>query len=355
MGEPAIENHTPFAVEVLFVTDEEARPCIVPVIKATYHISGSGGLSLAEAQIPVNFAGEFWGDPDRSSYKYEPETAFAKVATDVVLIGHAHAPRAGTRELDVVLHVGKLQKTVHVLGDRTWVQGLSGKSITAPRPFDRIPLTYERAFGGFDTSTPGKDSERPSFEPRNPVGVGFRGKHGRFEDGLPLPNLEDPRKPIKSFGDAPAPVGFGFVSPHWQPRAGFAGTYDERWSRERMPRLPLDFNRKFFSAAPADQVIAGYLRGDEDIVVVNASSTGRISFRLPAVSAPRCVADVVDHDDQSVETKLDTVIINTDEDVVLLLWRPDTPMHGGPHDLRSLDVSAADVPGWGHHQQEVSL
>ena len=38
MGHPEIKNKTPFAVEVVFLTDEEGRPLWVPLIQATYRI-----------------------------------------------------------------------------------------------------------------------------------------------------------------------------------------------------------------------------------------------------------------------------------------------------------------------------
>ncbi|WP_281255421.1 DUF2169 domain-containing protein [Cystobacter ferrugineus] len=41
----------------------------------------------------MSWSGESWGKPGESSYKYEPEGAFIKPATDVALIGHAYAPR----------------------------------------------------------------------------------------------------------------------------------------------------------------------------------------------------------------------------------------------------------------------
>jgi len=44
-----------------------------------------------DEQAPVNLSGEHWAAPETSSYKYEPEIAFIKPATDIVLIGHAHA------------------------------------------------------------------------------------------------------------------------------------------------------------------------------------------------------------------------------------------------------------------------
>jgi hypothetical protein len=53
---------------------------------------------MAEKQIPVNLAGEYWEDPDNSSYKYEPDAAFVKPSADMVLIGHAYPSRPGAAE-----------------------------------------------------------------------------------------------------------------------------------------------------------------------------------------------------------------------------------------------------------------
>src|SRR5205823_8308607 len=100
--------------------DEELRPLVVPVVKATFDIGRDGRCARAEEQLPLNVGGEPWGDPETSSYKYEPEVAFMKPATDVVLVGHAYAPRAGTTELRVAFRAGPLTKEAVVFGDRTW-------------------------------------------------------------------------------------------------------------------------------------------------------------------------------------------------------------------------------------------
>src|SRR3954469_12006420 len=98
MGHPAIENETGFAFEPLFLADEEGRPIVVPVIKATYDIL-PGAVKRAEEQAPIDPVGVFWGKPGESPYKTEPETAFVKMATDVFLVGHARPPRARMKEM----------------------------------------------------------------------------------------------------------------------------------------------------------------------------------------------------------------------------------------------------------------
>lgn len=342
MGHPRIDNNTSLSFEMLFLADEEGRPLFVPLVKTTYSIHNKGQLVHGEKPMPVNPAGEYWGDPNTSSHKYEPETAFVKPATDVVLIGHAHAPKVGATETMVLLQVGLLKKTVRVVGDRYWVKTLGSVSKTRPQPFEKIPLIYERAFGGWDRSH--DDPAQHTFEARNPVGTGFRTKKGKFEEGIRLPNLEDPKHPLKSYGDAPPPAGFGFISPNWQPRASFAGTYDEKWMKERMPLLPTDFDRRFFNAASPGLIASGYLKGNEPVLIENATPNGRVTFNLPGVPPPKAHVELrggVHHD---LTTNLDTVIINTDENLVFLIWRTQLIVKRGPHDVVAIQVSAEGVP-----------
>jgi hypothetical protein len=335
MGHAEVENHTPFAFQALFAVGEGGRPLLVPIVKATYAIKPEGSLTIAEKQTPVTSTGVFYGEPAVSSYKYEPETAFFKRATDVVLIGSAW-PRSGpSTQVDVSLKAGPLFKRVRVIGDRYWVKSLVGPEMTRPEPFESLPLTYERAFGGRDI--------KGRMEPRNPIGRGFFSSPSLLEDGAPLPNVEDPAKLIASVNDRPAPVGFGFTSPAWQPRAGFAGTYDDTWTADRMPLLPNDFDRRFFSAASAGLTAPGYFKGDEFISVENVSPHGPVSFGLPGIPPPEHRVRLTSGRDAIIQTDLDTVIINTDEDFVILIWRGYLPVTNGLHDIDSIQIQAEGV------------
>lgn len=338
MGHPSIENKTPFVFEFMGVADEDGRPHVLLLAKATYDL-GTTGLVLAEQQVPVNWGGEAWGKPGESSDKYEPECAFIKPATDVVLIGHAHAGQKEATEVQVSLQVGPLKKVVRVVGERTWFKSLGQVSMTKPLPFARMPLTWERAFGGWDRTNP--DPKKHAFEPCNPVGVGFRASPRHFEEGLRLPNLEDPQAPLREFGQRVPPVGFGFTSPHWQPRAAYAGTYDETWVKERKPLLPRDFDRRFFNAAPPGLVAPGHLQGNEPVTLVNVSSRGRLAFSLPGQPAPDVTAVIAGGSDLNPRLVLDTVIIDTDAHRVMLLWRGTIPLFGGVRDVRTLVLSSA--------------
>jgi len=338
MGHPAVENATPFAFEPVFVADEEGRPLLVALVKGTYDI-GPTGLTLAVEQQPALFEGVPSGDADVASWRFEPEGTLPKPATDVVLVGSAVAPRAGTTELLVALQVGPLKKGVRVLGDRVFFRSVGGVGMSRPAELERIPLQWERAFGGWDRSHP--DERKHSFEPRNPVGVGYRASGAAFEDGLACPNLEDPARPFRGWGDRPPPAGFGFTSPNWEPRARYAGTYDERWQKERAPLLPRDFDRRFLSAASPGLVASGYLRGDEAVIVTGVAAEGGYAFRLPGVAAPSVLVERSGLGDATVPTRLDTVVVDTDARKVFLYWRGELGLRREPTEVRTIEVGTS--------------
>jgi hypothetical protein len=335
VGHPAVDNKTPFAFAPLFLADEQGQPVLTALVKGTFAIGADGRCQPAEEPVPINLEGEHHGEPETSSYRFEPEVAFMKPATDVVLLGHACATRAGTTEGSVGLRVGALQKQALVAGDRVWWKSLGQVSASKPRPYEKIPLRWERAFGGWDRSHP--DPARHACEARNPVGVGMRPSRS-FEEGLRLPNIEDPQQPLKRFGDTPPPAGFGFVSPHWQPRAALAGTFDEKWQKERAPLLPRNFDRRHLNAAAPGLVAAGYLRGDEAVVAAGVTPQGTLRFALPGVPPPVVRTVLQDGADEILSTNLDTVIIDADEKRVLLLWRACRRVPTGPTDVKAIEV-----------------
>jgi hypothetical protein len=311
------KNETPFPGAIAVMPNADAVTSIFTVVKGTFSLGGQ--LTPAKEQLPIAHKDEFRGEPDRSSLKVAADIALTKPGTDVLLVGHGYAPAGRpTTQMDVSLTVGALRKTVRLIGDRTWRSGIFGGRATQPQPFERMPLIWERAFGGSDAS-----QDQPSTlyaEERNPVGVGFRIKDGRNNlDDLPLPNLEDPRQLITSWKDRPAPAGFGPICAPWKPRKTYAGTYDDAWQKGRAPYLPKDFDPRFFQVAPPDQVIDGYLKGGEPVEVIGATPGGPLMFHLPELSVQ--VVYRLDGEDHASKTHLDTVVIEPDDSRLVLVWR----------------------------------
>src|SRR5262249_51272703 len=143
-----LDNRTPFAAERGWVRDRNGAEVWLVAVKCTFDIQADGITRVSEEQPPVLRAPEYNGEPGKKSTKFNSDLVFTKTTTDVIVVGHAHAPagRAVT-ELDAGVRVGPVQKLLRVFGDREW--GVSGRA-TSPRPFVKMPLVYERAFGGVD-------------------------------------------------------------------------------------------------------------------------------------------------------------------------------------------------------------
>lgn len=342
MPHPDTENLTPYRAEALHLVDEEFFPLLTLAVKATFDIEPNGMLVLSAKQVPLNFGGEFT-DPEaeESSYRFEPEVAPIKLATDVVLVGHAHARDSRTTQMDVGFSVGTLVKALRVFGERAWYRSTGEMSMTSPKTFATMPIVYERAFGGWDRSHP--EDSKHGFEARNPVGRGFHAKRGTYREGIYLANVEDAKDPITSHTDRPAPGGFGFVSPNWQPRARLAGTYGELWDKTRKPLLPTDFDRRHFNAASPGLIAPGYLRGDEAVQTLGLSPGGQLGFKLPGLPPPTVRVKLPSQADQTPQANLDTVIVDLDNLQLMMIWRACMPVPDGPHGVDGIVFSCPEA------------
>lgn len=344
MPHPAIENETPLVLEPIHLEDEDGRPTLTTVVKATFDILPGGRLVLADEQRPLDATGTFFGPAEGSSYRFESELAPIKVATDVAVVGHAHAPRPQTTSMDVGVRVGPVSKGIRVIGDRMWYRTGVGHALTTPRPFERIPVQYERAFGGWDRSDP--DPTRHACERRNPVGRGYHAARIATSPEDLAPNLEDPAALITGYLDRPAPASLGFTLPGWLPRATLSGTFDAQWEATRRPRLPADFDRRFYSGASPGLVAPGFLRGDEPVVVIGmrpadrsaGRSDGNVTCALPGIPPPALRISIAGRRDERPPLSLDTVIVDMDDMQLILLWRARVRVPNGPVDVRGLEL-----------------
>jgi hypothetical protein len=315
-----IDNRTPFAAERGWVRDRNGAEVWLVAVKCTFDIAPDGTTVVAENQPPVLRGPAYNGEPGKSSLRFESDLVLTKKTTDVIVVGHAYAPHdRPVTQMDVGLRVGPIQKVLRVSGDRVW--GAVGTS--SPQKFSKMPLVYERAFGGVD-----QKSEHPERdgEWRNPVGTGFAVSRLNLR-GVAAPNFEYPSELVGSWTDRPRPAGFGPIGPHWQPRVGFAGTYDDVWMKERQPLLPADFDDRFFQCAPQDQQTPSFLRGGEPVVLYRLTPEGEVRFSLPKVvlGFETCFSD--GSRETHKERRLHTVIIDGDVPSVSLVWHTALPCH----------------------------
>jgi len=138
-----------------------------------------------------------------------------------------------------------------------------------------------------------------------------------------VPNVEYPGQRITSAQSRSDPAGLGVIGRGWQPRLGFAGTYDAAWTAEQFPLLPLDFNVRHFQAAPGDQQ-SRTLQGGEDVEIRNMTPEGTWRFNLPVLDVP--VRLVYAERNEGAALRMDTVILEPDEYRLTLLARCKIPL-----------------------------
>jgi hypothetical protein len=322
-------NESPWEAELVrsVLSPDESEPLLaICVVKITYDILPDGSLRLSEEQLPVATA------PEDSDLGWVPSDAVPrKPAFDVLVLGHARDP--GGRpvpSMTVRLQVGKATRDLAVFGDRVWRQEENGIRATEPEPFEEMPLTYERAYGG--------TAEALGYETPyawNPGGKGYVLEE-KYADGSPLPNVEDPEARIASWSDQPTPAGFAPVplASLFTVDRGVEISEDRSSQRVKPDVFQAAHPRLVFPDVPPDTRIWLHGMGPE----------GRLGFAMPRIEAR--VEASFDDERYPVEGRVDTLCILADEARCFVLHRSPFKYRMVPEQLRvtTLHVDDAGAP-----------
>jgi hypothetical protein len=170
---------------------------------------------------------------------------------DVVFVGNGYAP-PGTRKATVRMGVQRGDELL--LDKRLLVHGARSRWDEEPKPFNRIPLDFEHAFGG------------PNIDD-NPVGTGATGG---------VPNVIDATV-------AHRPGSFGAIGRTWPSRRRLLSAEAVAGLQESILDIPAVFDWSYFQAAPGDQRVP-HLNGDEWLVL-EGLIPGKASFKSQLPSA----------------------------------------------------------------------
>ncbi|HJL15192.1 MAG TPA: DUF2169 domain-containing protein [Sandaracinaceae bacterium LLY-WYZ-13_1] len=266
--------------------------------------------------------------PEVLGQEFALDFGIPKSRSEFLLAGSAYQPggRPGPVR-HVRARVGSIEKSLYVVGDRHWQDnGVPSE----PVPFVRMPLTWDRAFGG------------EGFD-RNPAGKGFAKVEVEGTEVRPLPNVEVPGAMIRSPRDRPDPASFraiDFASPD---RMSLAGTYDKKWLDTRFPGFAEDMDWRIWNMAPPDQHQDEPFRGDEEIVLEHLHpEKPELEARLPGIRARCFVLQRVGEDEDAreefheVALKLTTVWLLPDIERGLLVFH-------GAHPVREDDADDIDT------------
>lgn len=214
------------------------------------------------------------------------DTGHPKPRAEFLVHGNCHALNRAPAAR-VTAQVGGIAKTLNVFGDRL----MHGHTVSDPKPFSVMPLTWEHAYGG------------PAFAD-NPQGIGHGGGTTRA-----VPNVMAEGERFDSPASTCIPSSFAALPMDRPQRLKHGGTFDRVWRRTMFPNMPADTAAEIWMTAPEDQRFPRFLTGDEDILAKGMHPEhAELHGRLPGVRARIFVAAKPDPERFiDIETRVDTV------------------------------------------------
>jgi len=302
-------NQTPIVADVQVsvdsVDDDGPRMGLL-VAKATFLFDQNGTTEL-DTQNPFSLI----ATEEDTDLGQLPSDAVQRrdQVFEVVLLGAAYPEGAEAVEsMTIKLSVGDVSHTMRVTGDREWSDG-SNPSITPPAPFSRMPLVYERTFGGMCPAQMDSDTVIDIRDPVNHHGRGFdarflakhMGENLQAPEGFPsmeyvrrLPNLEHPEHLIEAWDDAPEPYCWVTVPQDIAfAQTRFLHYLESKVADDQIPGEEDEYSREvithMFHRAHPDWITT--LPGPQALVSMSGMSPhGELSFSIPPL---RVIADYV--------------------------------------------------------------
>lgn len=313
-------NFTPFPPLQFESRDEKRNDFGVIVLRGTFQIEPGRRLRLVQQQQPLVMADQYFGEPGKSSLRFESSIAPYKPKTDILVTANAYSPSGQSeRQWIAAIQFGELQKEILVTGPRKWLRGIAGWSLTDIEPAQSVPVKYEHAYGGSYRV----NGETKSWE-ANPVGVGFADP--KTDGPIPAPQILPLDTQRLDFGKPIATEGLGPVAPPWTPRKERAGTYNVVWEKTRWPDLPEDFSFQFYNTASHGLTLNGFANGTERVRLTNLNPVRELDFELPHFE----LATLLRFEDGRVipgPIVLDTIHIDAIQELVFLTWRGVFPVN----------------------------
>ncbi len=306
-GTIELVNDTALALAAIPWGLTPSRDCFTVIAKATCDLVPGGPVVLRSMADPPE--GERFEDRAGArgeavaSCVYPTDFALYKVRADVVLTGHACAPKGAVTTMQARFAFGAegsaFDRTLVVSGDRRWEPGPLAERASAPEPFLRMPLVHSRAFGG------------PKYD-ENPVGIGFPDRMRRGP--ALLPNLEDPSSRVRTPNQVVRPACFAPIPRRFPDLWASRGTRRAVW-----PCFPEELDWTLFQAAPRAQQLA-FLRGDEAFEIAGLRrELPIITGALPGLRARALI--VRSGEPEEIAMRLDTAVFDLDAMKIHLVWR----------------------------------
>lgn len=313
------------------------------VIKTGFQWQSDGGLEpLSAEDCPLALNDVYVNDDaEHGSLLATDDTVPFKQGFEWLLKGTV-APEGQVthRKLTVSFGVeGVHRKTITAIGPRQWKKSILGVVPGPPAPLESFPIQYEFAFGGRVTNDKGKVKQYDA----NPVGVGFA-VLVNSQGVRTMPNLET-EPLLRSPKDIVAPAGFGPLSLTWGGRVKKFKALDSEAALQGKCPFPNDVADDLYNSAPADQRMENLPEGE--LLTLEGFSKDAVSMHLPVLTDRLNLQSHQNGTAHNLKPKCDTLLIDTDQQTIALLWRVGIPWN--PLSIEQPRISLSDALK--HNQQ----
>lgn len=275
---------------------------ITVVVKASFSAKSSPMIA-ATAPQPYRISDAHYKNQPAARIVSAADRVPRKIRVDVTVLGHAHAIR-GQSVGEMAARVALKQGEDLVIDKRLQIVGARVAESSAPVPFVRMPIAYERALGGIGTA-------------ENPIGCGEEG------DDDDRPNILDPNNPAR-------PIGLGPIGAAWPLRKKRLGKTALRDVESPLMVLPDDFDFGYFQCAPDDQQI-DELAPDAVLILEGFDpEREKIEIALPNARALGAIygLDAADPDMATpLEFRADALHLDADQWIATLTFRGHIEIH----------------------------
>lgn len=326
-------------------TGRDGERLDVLIVRATFDFAANGDLmTFAKQQSPIVFGDKFDGpvssDPFRAVVQDDGDLLPYKPGTDILVSGDAVAPNGQAQASWLAsICVGLVKKELRLHGPRQFRKDFFGWRLDPSESVARVRLDYRAAFGGcFEIPGALTADGLPDVikHPGNPAGCGWLPDSADYQalskparrhiakwikslTVLAAPQIEAASEPIRHPQCKVSAQGMGAIARWWAPRLGYQGIFDENWRTTRYPKLPENFDSRFYQSAHPDLIAFPHLHGDEDVILTGLLRK-RQEMRLPGWRLMTVVKRA--SGEQSVSLPLlDTVRFDLDAGQVSIVWR----------------------------------
>lgn len=302
------------------------QPFVAAIVKATCALIPEKSMALLDPEPCVREERRVSKSPV-ASLAHASDLALGVPRPEVVVVGDACAPRGeAVARLEVGLEVVRgdrtlLQKTLEAIGER---RGRRDAPPPDPQPFTRMPIVYERAYGGL--------SHRA-----NPVGVGIE-EHSDgtvswpsfivLPGGISALSIADPSL---------IAAGLGPISSIWPLRKQSRGSASQRDAdHAEVFDWPADCDDSYFQAAQIDQQVTDLLPGDWIVVTGMHPHYARFRSALPELVG-HALAETASGKQLPITLRIETVHVDVNAQRAEIVFRGSAPID--ERDLAGLRVA----------------